>query len=180
MRYTTLVDLRDIPEVYRNQNVRLLYLHLVLIAGYHDDDRDIVRVSLRALAAQTGLTLSATRHAVAVLIKWRLLQHRKSYFKVVKFIEEKEITPRAKTRKQQQQQQARQQQRQDQTEQESKESQDREELASIYDKNKTPFMVWYEEKMILAAQGDNDAIRIVKEKRQQYEAHKSNLKKQSL
>lgn len=179
MRYTTLIDLRDIPEVYRNQNVRLLYLHLVLIAGYHDDDRDVVRVSLRNLAAQTGLTLSATRHAVAVLIKWRLLLHRKSYFKVVKFIEEKEITPRAKTRKQQQQQQARQQQRQDQAEQETKESQDREKINSIYEQNKTPFMVWYESKMILAEQGDQDAIRIIKEKRHQYEAHLSNLKNQS-
>lgn len=179
MRYTTLIDLRDIPEVYRNQNVRLLYLHLVLIAGYHDDDRDVVRVSLRNLAAQTGLTLSATRHAVAVLIKWRLLLHRKSYFKVVKFIEEKEITPRAKTRKQQQQQQARLQQQQQQAEQETKESREREKIASIYEQNKTPFMVWYEEKMVLAAQGDQDAIRTVKEKRQQYEAHMSNLKNQN-
>lgn len=176
MRYTTVIDIREIPEVYRNQNVRLLYFHLTLVAGYHDDDRDIVRVSIRNLAAQTGLTLSATRHAISILIKWRLLLHRKSYFKVLKFIEEKEITPRAKTRRTQQQQNQAKQQQQQQAAQEAKEAQERDEVATMYDQDKTPFMVWYESKQLLAAQGDQDAIRIVNEKRSQYEDHVRNLK----
>lgn len=179
MRYTTIIDIREIPEVYRNQNTRLLYFHLVLVAGYHDDDRDIVRISIRALATQTGLTLSATRHAIQVLIKWRLLQHRKSYFKVRKYIEEQTITPRAKTVKAAAARQSRKEEETRQQVMEQKESQERQEVATIYDQGKTPFMVWYEQKMALAANGDQDAQRIINEKRAQYEQHCNNLKKQS-
>jgi len=53
-------------------NVRLLYIHLVLKAGYHDDDRDVVSLSLRSMAADTGLSFSATRHAIKVLQKYNL------------------------------------------------------------------------------------------------------------
>lgn len=62
---------------------------------------------------------------------------------------------------------------------EQKESLDRQEVATIYDQGKTPFMVWYEQKMVLAANGDQDAQRIIDEKRAQYESHCNNLKKQS-
>lgn len=179
MRYTTIIDIREIPEVYRNQNVRILYLHLVLLAGYHDNDRDIVRVSLRNLAAQTGLTLSATRHAIQLLIKWRLLQHRKSYFKVVKFIEESSITPRAKTKKAQEAKNRADQDAANQANQDRHEEQEKEKIQAIYDQGKTPFMEWYEKKIQDAAHGDADAQRIVNEHRATYEAHKSNLKNQT-
>ena len=53
--------------------------------------------------------------------------------------------------------------------------QSKEELESIYAQGKTPFMVWYEKKMEAAASGDVDALRIVEEKRAQYEAHLNNL-----
>lgn len=178
MRYTTLIDIREIPEVYRNQNARLLYLHLVLLAGYHDNDRDIVRVSIRNLAIQTGLTLSATRHAISVLMKWRLLLHRKSYFKVVKFIDEQAITPRAKSKKAQQAKEIAALETVRQSNQERKEAAEKDVISEIYDQGKTPFMLWYEQKVQLANAGDVDAQRIVNEKRAQYEAHKSNLKNQ--
>lgn len=179
MRYTTLIDIREIPEVYRNQNARLLYLHLVLLAGYHDNDRDIVRVSIRNLAAQSGLTLSATRHAITVLINCRLLLHRKSYFKVVKFIDEQTITPRAKTKKAQQAKESALLETVRQLNQERKEAAEKDVISEIYDQGKTPFMLWYEQKLELAAAGDEDAKRIVREKRDQYESHKSNLKNQT-
>lgn len=73
MRYTTVIDVSEMPEVYRSVNARLLYLHMALKSGWHDDDRDRLRVSLRQLASDCGLTLSATRHAVAVLTKAKLL-----------------------------------------------------------------------------------------------------------
>lgn len=73
MRYTTVIDVSEMPEVYRSVNARLLYLHMALKSGWHDDDRDKLRTSLRQLASDCGLTLSATRHAVAVLTKAKLL-----------------------------------------------------------------------------------------------------------
>lgn len=179
MRYTTIIDIREIPEVYRNPNVRILYMHLVLLAGYHDNDRDIVRVSLRNLAAQSGLTLSATRHAIQLLIKWRLLLHRKSYFKVVKYVEEPPITPRARTKKAQEAKNRADQDAARQANQEQAEDKEKAKIQAIYDQGKTPFMEWYEKKIQEAADGDADALRIVNDKRAQYEAHKSNLKNQT-
>ena len=67
MRYTTIIDITELPQVYRNVNARLLYLHLVLRSGYHNEDRDLARISLRVLASSVGLTLSATRHALHIL-----------------------------------------------------------------------------------------------------------------
>lgn len=72
MRYTTIIDLTEYPRLYANVNVRLVYLHMCLRAGYHDEDRDAVRESIRALAADTGLTVAAIRHALAVLKKENL------------------------------------------------------------------------------------------------------------
>lgn len=103
MRYTTIIDISQAPEVYRNQNVRLVYLHLVLKSGYHDHDRDLVRISIRSLAAQVGLTVAATRHALAVLTKWQLLTRAGSYYQVRKWVSEQPVTSRAKTARQQQQ-----------------------------------------------------------------------------
>lgn len=73
MRYTTLIDITEYPDLYRNTNVRLLYIHLVLKAGYHDENRDVVALSLRSMAADTGLSFGATRHALKVLQKHGLV-----------------------------------------------------------------------------------------------------------
>ena len=73
MRYTTIIDISEIQPIYRNVNARLVYLHLVLKSGYHDNDRDLVSISLRRIAAEVGLTLSATRHAISQLEKAQLL-----------------------------------------------------------------------------------------------------------
>lgn len=73
MRYTTIIDVSADPLVYRNMNARLLYLHMALKSGWHDDDRDRLTMSIRQLAAGAGLTVSATRHAIAVLTKAKLI-----------------------------------------------------------------------------------------------------------
>lgn len=95
MRYTTIIDLSD-SALYRNHNVRLVYLHLVLKSGYHDQDRDLITVSIRNLAASVGLTVSATRHAVAQLEAAQLLRHEGSTWRVRKWIAADPPTARPK------------------------------------------------------------------------------------
>lgn len=94
MRYTTLIDISELPDVYRNKNARLLYMHIVLKSGYHDHDRDILDKSLRILAAEVGLTLSAIRHAVAQLEAAGLLKKEQGSWRVKKWIVQEIPTPR--------------------------------------------------------------------------------------
>lgn len=97
MRYTTVIDISEMPDVYRNENTRLLYLHLALKAGWHDEDRDKAKISIRNLAADCGLTLSATRHAIAVLTKHDLLaRDEDGTWKVRKWHLDKPPAPRPK------------------------------------------------------------------------------------
>lgn len=94
MRYTTIIDIRENPRVYRNINARILYLHLVLTSGYHDEDRDICKLSLRGMAIQAGLTLSATRHALKILQEEGLACHEGEQWRITKFVLDKKPTPR--------------------------------------------------------------------------------------
>lgn len=103
MRYTTVIDISEIPALYRNKNARMIYFHLALRAGYHDDDRDVVKQSIRVLAAETGITVSATRHALHVLEKAGLLTHDNGTTKVVKWVMMPTITARARSVKEQKQ-----------------------------------------------------------------------------
>jgi hypothetical protein len=99
MRYTTIIDISQMGEIYRNQNVRLIYLHLVLRSGYHDDDRDLTDISLRRLSMEAGLTVSATRHAIRILMKAGLLKRQGMTWTVLKWVMTPEITSRQKTGK---------------------------------------------------------------------------------
>lgn len=94
MRYTTILDLRDWPLLYKNHNVRLLYLHLVLIARYEDTYKDWAKISIRKLAVDSGLTESACRHALKVLEKAKLIRRRDGWIWVAKWLKEPTITPR--------------------------------------------------------------------------------------
>lgn len=94
MRYTTLIDISELPQIYRNVNARLLYLHLVLKSGYHNDDRDLARISLRALASSVGLTLSATRHALHILGEAGLVAKEGDALRVRKWFVAEPPTPR--------------------------------------------------------------------------------------
>ena len=99
MRYTTIIDISQMGEIYRNPNVRLVYLHLVLKSGYHDDDRDLTDISLRRLSMEAGLTVSATRHAIRILTKSGLLKRQGRTWTVLKWVMTPEITSRQKTGK---------------------------------------------------------------------------------
>lgn len=94
MRYTTVIDITELTEVYRNVNARLLYLHMSLKAGYHDDDRDKLEMSIRDLAAGAGLTLAATRHALKVLQAAKLISRNARTWNVLKFFVADAPTPR--------------------------------------------------------------------------------------
>lgn len=104
MRYTTLIDITEMQQIYRSQNCRLLYLHMALKAGYHDDDRDIYDRSIRSLAADVNCTLSATRHALKQLEKVGLIKRQDNHWVIKKFVLTEEPTKRARTKREQQEQ----------------------------------------------------------------------------
>ena len=97
MRYTTIIDISEIPEIYRNLNTRAIYLHLVLKSGYHDNDRDKARISIRRLASDSGLTVSATRNALQQLEKAGMIERPgDGQIAVRKWILDMKPTPRNK------------------------------------------------------------------------------------
>lgn len=102
MRYTTVIDVTEIPDIWRNPNVTRLYFYMAMRCGYHDDDRDQLRISIRNLSYSAGLTLSACRHALKVLQKFGLVSPMGEYYLVKKFLLDQKISTRAKTIKQQQ------------------------------------------------------------------------------
>ena len=97
MRYTTILDLRDWPLLYKNPNVRLLYLHLVLIARYEDTYKDWAKISIRKLAVDAGLTYSACRHALRVLEKAKIIRRRDGWICVAQWLKEPTVTKRQST-----------------------------------------------------------------------------------
>lgn len=99
MRYTTIIDIREFPQIYRNNNAKLVYLHLVLISGYHDEDRDQTPISIRQICYDTGLSLSAVRHSLKVLISAGLLSRSGITWTVKKFVLDKPISPRIRSEK---------------------------------------------------------------------------------
>lgn len=94
MRYTTVIDVTEFPDVWRNQNISRIYFFMALKCGYHDEDRDVLKISLRNLAAQASLTVSATRHALKVLESAKLVTHEKEAWRVTKFVLDKKPTSR--------------------------------------------------------------------------------------
>lgn len=94
MRYTTIIDISEEGMIYKNVNCRLVYLHLVLKSGYHDDDRDQIAISIRTLAARVGISVGATRHALEQLQKAQLLARHGDKWQVKKWTIVTPPTPR--------------------------------------------------------------------------------------
>lgn len=175
MRYTTIIDISASRPLYRNHNVRLVYLHMCLRCGYHDNDRDMLRMSIRAIAADTGLTVSATRHALALLLRAKLIERNGDVWRVFKWLPEQQITTRPATKKQQQQQIAREIEQQQQREREAREIDDKKRREALEQSGKTSYMVYYESKLEAARNGDLEAQKIVERNREIYEAHKQRM-----
>lgn len=96
MRYTTIIDITQSPAVYQSQSCRMVYLHLCLTCGYHDNDKGLVRKSLRSIAQDTQLTLSAVRHALKVLERYQLVKRWRGRLYVRTWVDEQPITTPAK------------------------------------------------------------------------------------
>lgn len=92
MRYTTIIDIAQCPEIYRNVNARLTYLHMVLTCGYHDNDKGLVRKSVRQLSAETGITKSAVENALRLLKKFDLVRKNRGKLYVRTWAPEQPIT----------------------------------------------------------------------------------------
>lgn len=176
MRYTTIIDISEIQPIYRNVNARLVYLHLVLKSGYHDNDRDLVSISLRRIAAEAGLTLSATRHAIGQLEKAQLLTRQGSIWFVKKWILEQTITTRSKTEKQQRAIEAEAERRRENEKRDREAMIERQRRAQIFAQGKTSFMLYFEDLQKKAAAGDLEAAELVKKHQKTYNQHLENQK----
>lgn len=177
MRYTTLIDISEYPQLYRSSSVRLVYLHLVLKSGYHDDDRDLCAVSIRRLANDCGLTVAATRHALGLLEKAAMITRQGPLWLVKKWVVERPISARAKSEKQQRTQDLRAQEEAERAQRERERRREEKKREDLRAAGKTPFMVYYESLQAKAAQGDPEAIRLVEVHRATYQAHQAELAK---
>lgn len=178
MRYTTIIDISSMRELYKNIHCRLVYLHLVLKSGYHDDDRDLVKYSVRNLAADVSISVAACRHALKVLTKATLVYRKDGIWHVRKFIIDQPPTPRAKTAKQAQEK-AVARQREEEQERKQRELQlARENRNRLFQQGKTSWMVFYEKKAELADHGDMEAAAYCKKYEAQYLKQIEEIKKQ--
>lgn len=94
MRYTTIIDITEFPVIWRNPNAARLYFFMAMKCGYHDDDRDVLEMSLRTMAGQTDLTLSAIRNALGQLQKAGLATKDGDTWRVKKWVSSEAPTPR--------------------------------------------------------------------------------------
>lgn len=176
MRYTTIIDISELPALYRSTSVRLLYLHLCLKSGYHDADRDIIRASVRGLAAETGLTVSAVRCALDALTKANMIARGGGVIRVRKWIQEQAITPRAKTERQQRQITAEAERRREKEAYERQMAIEAERREQMRLQGKDSYMVYYEDKLDKASAGDDEARTWCEAHRQDYERHQAAMR----
>lgn len=169
------MDLTEQPAIYRNHNIRLVYLHMCLRCGWHDNDRDMIDTSVRRLSADVGISISAVRHALHILMDAQLIERQGTMFWVKKWQAGETISPRA-TEKAQKKATAAQIEREMAQRKRDKEQAERErEKDELEKQGKTSFMVWYEERERAAAAGDLDAKKTVERNRAVYESHKHNM-----
>lgn len=94
MRYTTIIDIREAPALYRNANTRLIYLELVLGSSYQQETKDRYQGSFRTLAARAGVTISAVRNSLKQLQALGMVSPIEGGWIVKKWIEQPAIIPR--------------------------------------------------------------------------------------
>lgn len=179
MRYTPIIDISEQPILYKNLNIRLVYLHMVLKSGYHNYDRDIYNISIRNLANEVGISVSAVRHALDMLQKAKMIVRKDGVYYVRKWVVQQDITPRARTERQQKAQQEAQERIEDEKKRKTeykREEQRREELRR---QGKTEYMLYYESMMQRAENGDVDAQTIVRRNKAVYEAHKAKIEEEN-
>lgn len=176
MRYTTIIDLSEFPALYRSASVRLLYMHMVFKSGYHDDDRDMLLTSIRRLAQETGLTVGAVRHALQQLETVSLITKDGQLYRIKKYILERPITARAKSRRQEEQQAANAQLQAEKEERERQYRQDELRRRKLAASGKSDYIMYVESLMEKAARGDIHAAEMVKMHQANYNKAIADLK----
>lgn len=162
MRYTTIIDIREFPQIYRNNHVKLVYLHLVLISGYHDEDRDQTPISIRQICYDTGLSLSAVRHSLKVLISAGLLSRSGITWTVKKFVLDKPISPRIRSEKKRSAAENLERERIIKEEQNQREKEEKRKYQEEIKAGKNPLKEMVKGLMIRAENGDQEAIENLK------------------
>lgn len=175
MRYTTIIDISEMPSLYRSESCRLVYLHLVLKSGYHDSDRDLCGISLRRLSQDTGLTLAAVRCALARLANAQMIAKQGTLWYVRKFVLEQPITPRAKTAKQAKRIEAIAVQEQEHEQRVQRLQIEEQKRIYLMSQGKTSLMVWYEQQLERAAAGDKEAADYCERNKATYESHQKQM-----
>lgn len=165
MRYTTIIDITEMPRLYDNINVRLVYLHLTLRSGYHDNDRDLIARSIRRLAYEVGISVAAVRHSLQVLRSaGMIVVNPDRSISVKKWVVTEAITARAKTRKQQKQQETAAVEAEIKRRRDEQRRIEEQRIEELHAQGKHPFAVYYEEMQQKAAAGDASAQEYVAKK----------------
>ena len=175
MRYTTIIDLSEFPRLYRSAPVRLVYLHLCLRSGYHDHDRDLCEISIRRIAQDTGLSLSAVRCALIRLTQSQMIVKEGPLWHVRKYVLEQPISGRARTERQQKRIEQKAAEEQEREERQRRAQIEEQKRLNLRAQGKTSFMVWYEDMLAKAEAGDRDAQDAVRRHQETYEAHKRSI-----
>ena len=162
MRYTTIIDIREFPQIYKNDHVKLVYLHLVLISGYHDEDRDQTSISIRQICYDTGLSLSAVRHSLKVLISAGLLTRSGITWTVKKFVLDKPISPRIRSEKKRSAAENLERERIIKEEQNQREKEEKRKYQEEIKAGKNPLKEMVKGLMIRAENGDQEAFENLK------------------
>lgn len=171
MRYTTVIDITEMSAVYKCVNARLLYLHCCLRCGYHDEDRDIIALSIRRLAQEVGITVSACRHALAVLTKYQLIEKRDGVMIVRKYLVQTAPSPR--TQASEKAVKGNEARRVEEQRREQRESEHRAIMSEIKQQGKTSLDVYFEMLEKRAAAGDSEAAETLRRKKQEREKSKT-------
>lgn len=175
MRYTTIIDLSEYTSLYRNHNVRLVYLHMVLRSGWHDEDRDILDLSIRGLAQGAGLSVSSVRNALKQLEKSHLIVRQGNVWSVRKWVLQETPTPRARSSKEKKQRDVAQLRSMEQEQRDQERARERAYHEQLASQGKTTFMLYYEDLLKQAEQGDVEAQQAIRRHRAMYEEQKKTM-----
>lgn len=166
MRYTTVIDISEIQQVYRNMATRVLYVHMCLKCGYHDVDRDILDLSLRQLAAGAGLSLSATRHGLKILESAGLVRRQGAAWIVRKWLPEQSISQRPKTQREQRQIDAAVERKRQEAERDRADLVDRALREQQWAQGASPYQLYLQQLEAKANAGDSEAAEALQRHRE--------------
>lgn len=179
MRYTTVIDISEINSLYRNKNAVLLYFHLCLKAGYQDDNRDIVDISIRRLSSDLDMSISAVRNALKRLQDFKLVTLSEGKITVKKWLMAETPTARPKNARQAKQQQEDAVRRKYEAEIKAQREREDAERAALDERKqmllrqgKTIYMLTYEKYLEEAEKGDAMCIELAKRNKARYEEEK--------